>query len=68
MTISESIGAWAGTHGMEDTLAIMMRGEVIHFAREDVSATDAAAQTALTDAYMYLEIERERRRGIIFLN
>ena len=53
---------------MEDTLAIMMRGEVIHFAREEVGSTDAAAQTALTAAYMYLEIERERRRCIGFLN
>ena len=66
MTISKSIGAWAGTHGMEDTLAIMMRGEVIHFAREEVGSTDAEAQTALTAAYMYLEIERERRRVLSF--
>ncbi len=62
MTISESIGAWARGHSMEDTLAIMMSGEVIHFAQEEVCSTDSIAQTALTAAYMYFEIERERRR------
>ena len=63
MTITESIGAWVRGHSMEDTLAIMMSGEVIHFAQEEVCSTDSIAQTALTAACMYFEIERERRRA-----
>ena len=62
MIISESIGSWAKKHSMEDTTEIMKGGEIIHFVQEQVCSTDAIAHTALTVAYMYFEIERERRR------
>ena len=62
MIISESIGTWAKKHSMEDTMEIMKGGEVIQFVQEEVCSTDAIAHTALTVAYMYFDIERERRR------
>ncbi len=51
MTISESIGAWVRAHIMEDTLAIMMSGEVIRFTQEEVSTTDPISCRSILLSY-----------------
>lgn len=61
MIISESIRAWVRNHDLQDTLRLMESGEVIVFVDEDMSTADSMAATVLTAAYMYFEVERERR-------
>ena len=61
MIISESIRAWVRHHDMQDTLRLMGSGEVIVFIAEDMTTADSMTATLLTAAYMYFEVERERR-------
>ena len=64
MIISDSIRAWVRNHDLQDTLRLMGSGEVIVFMDEDMSTADSMTATLLTAAYMYFEIERERRSEI----
>ena len=64
MIISDSIRAWVRNHDLQDTLRLMGSGEVIVFMAEDMSTADSMTATILTAAYMYFEIERERRSEI----
>jgi len=64
MIISESIRAWVRYHDMQDTLRLMGSGEVIVFIAEDMTTADSMTATVLTAAYMYFEVERERRSEI----
>ena len=64
MIISESIRAWVRNHDLQDTLRLMGSGEVIVFMAEDMTTADSMTATILTAAYMYFEIERERRSEI----
>lgn len=61
MIISESIRAWVRNHDLQDTLRLMGSGEVIVFIAEEMTTADSMAATVLTAAYMYFEVERERR-------
>ena len=61
MIISESIRAWVRHHDMQDTLRLMGSGEVIVFVDEEMTTADSMTATVLTAAYMYFEVERERR-------
>ena len=61
MIISESIRAWVRNHDLQDTLRLMGSGEVIVFMAEDMTTVDSMTATILTAAYMYFEVERERR-------
>lgn len=64
MIISESIRAWVRGHNLQDTLLLMGSGEVIEFREEGFSTADSMAATVLTAAYIYFEVERERRSDI----
>ena len=64
MIISESIRAWVRNHDLQDTLRLIGNGEVIVFMAEDMTTADSMAPTVLTAAYMYFEVERERRSEI----
>ena len=61
MIISESIRAWVRNHDLQDTLRLMGSGEVIVFIAEEMTTADSMTATLLTAAYMYFEVERERR-------
>ena len=61
MIISESIRAWVRHRDMQDTLRLMGSGEVIVFVDEEMTTADSMTATVLTAAYMYFEVERERR-------
>ena len=64
MIISESIRAWVRNHDLQDTLRLIGSGEVIVFMAEDMTTADSMTATLLTAAYMYFEVERERRSEI----
>ena len=64
MIISDSIRAWVRNHDLQDTLRLMGSGEVIVFIAEDMTTADSMTATLLTAAYMYFEVERERRSEI----
>lgn len=61
MIISGSIRAWVRNHTLQDTLRLMGSGEVIVFIAEEMTTADSMTATVLTAAYMYFEVERERR-------
>ena len=61
MIISESIRVWAKKHSLQDTLRLLSTGENVYFVQENMRTTDGMAPTVLTAAYMYFEVERERR-------
>ena len=64
MIISESIRVWAKKHSLQDTLRLLSTGEIVYFVQENMRTTDGMAPTVLTAAYMYFEVERERRSTI----
>ena len=64
MIISESIRVWAKKHSLQDTLRLLGTGEIVYFVQENMRTTDGMAPTVLTAAYMYFEVERERRSMI----
>lgn len=61
MIISESIRAWVRNHDLQDTLRLIGNGEIIVFVAEEMTTADSMTATVLTAAYMYFEVERERR-------
>lgn len=61
MIISGSIRAWVRNHTLQDTLRLMGSGEVIVFMAEEMTTADSMTATVITAAYMYVEVERERR-------
>jgi DNA invertase Pin-like site-specific DNA recombinase len=64
MIISENIKTWAKKHSLQETLHLLSTGETVYFIQEDMRTTDSMAPTVLTAAYMYFEVERERRSMI----
>lgn len=61
MITVESIRYWTRNHTEEETLELLGNGEVIYFQCENLSTSDCMALTVIQTAYIYFEIERERR-------
>ena len=57
MITTESIYCWVKGHSREETYS-----QLIYFKKERLFSTDAMMSMMLDTAYMFLEIERERRR------
>ena len=61
MITTESIYTWAKSHSRKETDRIIMSGQRIYFMQEMMYSSEGPVATALTAAYLYLEIERERK-------
>lgn len=64
MIRANSIRECVRGHTLQDTLQIMENGAAVYFAQEKKSLTEAKATRVLTTAYLYFEIERDRRSEI----